>query len=612
MAVSVQEGNRRPPGPKLGPVDYLRLLRGTPLPDLVAAKGFGSADIVHFGLQGEHYYFVLAPDLVCDLFLRLARSTGKGRSTERSRPLLGDGLLTSEGDLHRRQRRLIQPAFHHAQIRAYARVMAEEAARLPAAGDWADGATRDVAADMAAVTLRIVGRTLFTTDLSGDADTVTEAATKLIHLHLRSQSLSRRDAGHAAAARPRGRGGRRRRAGPGGAADGDREPAGRRRRRLGAGHAAGRPGRGRRADVRPAGPGRGDDPPAGRARDDRQRADLDLAAARPAPGGGRPAARRGGRAARPPTADDLAALPWTNAVLAESMRVYPPAWASGRRVLADVTLGDWTLPAGSLASAVQWLTHRDPRWWPEPERFRPERWLDAEGAYDESAPGQPRGAYFPFGMGTRVCIGGAFARTEAALVLATLARAVGAGAGAGARGQAAAGDDPASPRRAADGAAPALIRSYRRGMTHAPALTRPPGPQLGPLELARLLRRRQMTELLERAARQSPGAGALPARRRARLPGEHAGAGPRAVRVAGPGDREGPRPGAGPAAARRRAADQRGRPAPAAAAADPAGLPPRPDRRVRGGHAGGGGRAAGAGRLGRRRRSATWPRTWPT
>jgi cytochrome P450 len=124
----------------------------------------------------------------------------------------------------------------------------------------------------------------------------------------------------------------------------------------------------------------------------------------------------------PPFAKDLAALPWTNAVLAEALRIYPPAWASGRRVLTDVTLGGWTVPAGSFARAVQWLTHRDPRWWPDPLAFRPERWLNAEGAYDESAPGQPRGAYFPFGMGTRVCIGGSFARTEAAMVLATLAR----------------------------------------------------------------------------------------------------------------------------------------------------------------------------------------------
>ncbi len=421
MSVSVQEEIRRPPGPKLGPLDYLRMLRGTPLPDLVAEKGYGSADVVHFSLQGEHYYFVLAPELVCDLFLRLAKQTGKGRSTERSRPLLGDGLLTSEGELHRRQRRLIQPAFHHTQIAGYARVMAEEAARL-ADRDWVDGATRDVAADMAAVTLRIVGRTLFTTDLSSDATAVTEAATRLIHLHARSLSVSRRLLGKlplpgrkaaAAATEELDRVVQRMvtesRAGGGAgdsvlamllaARDEDGEPMSDRLVRdevmtlLLAGHET-------TANALTWTWLLLDQHPEAAAR---LHAEVDAL-----PG--------------PPTADDLAALPWTNAVLAESMRVYPPAWASGRRVLADVTLGDWTLPAGSLASAVQWLTHRDPRWWPEPERFRPERWLDAEGAYDETAPGQPRGAYFPFGMGTRVCIGGSFARTEAALVLATLAR----------------------------------------------------------------------------------------------------------------------------------------------------------------------------------------------
>jgi cytochrome P450 len=80
------------------------------------------------------------------------------------------------------------------------------------------------------------------------------------------------------------------------------------------------------------------------------------------------------------------------------------------------------VPAGSIVTAVQWLTHRDARWWPDPLEFRPQRWTTADGRYDEAAPGQPRGAYFPFGMGNRVCIGGSFARAEAALVLATLAR----------------------------------------------------------------------------------------------------------------------------------------------------------------------------------------------
>ena len=425
MNVPVQEGIRRPPGPKLGPLDYVRMLRGTPVTDLVVEKGFGSADLVHLGMQGEHYYFALAPDLVCDLLLRLARSTGKGRSTVKSRPLLGDGLLTSEGDLHRRQRRLIQPAFHGAQIRGYARVMAEEATRLPARGDWTDGASRDVATDMAAVTLRIVGRTLFTTDLSADASTVTQAATKLIHLHQRSLSTGRQLLGRLPLPG--------RRAAQAAAADLDRvvqrmvTESREHRLSSGAGDSVlamllaardedGEPMSDRlvRDEVMTlllAGHETTanaltwtwlllDQHPAAAAR---LHAEVDAL-----PG--------------PPTVDDLAALPWTDAVLAESMRIWPPAWASGRRILEDVTLGDWPVPAGSLVSAVQWLTHRDPRWWPDPLEFRPERWLTPEGAYDESAPGQPRGAYFPFGMGTRVCIGGSFARTEATMVLATLAR----------------------------------------------------------------------------------------------------------------------------------------------------------------------------------------------
>jgi cytochrome P450 len=109
-------------------------------------------------------------------------------------------------------------------------------------------------------------------------------------------------------------------------------------------------------------------------------------------------------------------------VVAESMRLYPPAWVVGRRMRADAVLDGWTVPAGSIVAGSQWVTHRDARWWSEPLRFVPTRWIGPDGAFDEAAPGQPRGAYFPFGLGRRVCVGESFAWTEAMLVLAALAR----------------------------------------------------------------------------------------------------------------------------------------------------------------------------------------------
>ena len=123
-----------------------------------------------------------------------------------------------------------------------------------------------------------------------------------------------------------------------------------------------------------------------------------------------------------PRTEDVTRLPWVRAVVAETLRLYPPAWTIGRRLTEDVTVDQWTLPAGSLTVASQWVLHRDPRWWGDAASFRPDRWLDADGAFDESAPGQPRGAWFPFGLGARVCIGESFAWTEAVLLLATLAR----------------------------------------------------------------------------------------------------------------------------------------------------------------------------------------------
>jgi cytochrome P450 len=124
---------------------------------------------------------------------------------------------------------------------------------------------------------------------------------------------------------------------------------------------------------------------------------------------------------RLPVRDDVDRLPFTRQVIAESMRLYPPAWAVGRQATADVEVASASGPRLIRKDWVvlmsQWVTHRDPRWWPQPEKFDPGRWLPESGA---AAARRPRYAYYPFGGGPRSCIGEAFAWTEAMLVLAML------------------------------------------------------------------------------------------------------------------------------------------------------------------------------------------------
>jgi cytochrome P450 len=103
-------------------------------------------------------------------------------------------------------------------------------------------------------------------------------------------------------------------------------------------------------------------------------------------------------------------------VLSESMRLYPPAWAMGREVLEDVSVGPYRLRKGTSVFFSQYLVQRDPRWFPDPERFIPERFTA------EAKAGRPRFAYFPFGGGSRQCIGESFAWMEAVLSLATMAQ----------------------------------------------------------------------------------------------------------------------------------------------------------------------------------------------
>jgi cytochrome P450 len=392
----------------------MRSRRPTDLLERVATAG----PIAHFRLGAEHAYLLSAPDLVRELFGPLGRITHKGRGLEQAQVVLGTSLLTAEGDLHRRQRRLIQPAFHDAKIERYAGTMTAAATDL-AGRHWRPGQVRDVNVDMAELTLRIVGRTLFDSDLGGAAGAVSDS----LATFLAGAQRTMLPGGPYLLKLPL--------------------PYTRRLRRahatmddlvygLIAAHRAG----GDRGDVLSvllAARDENDAPmPDRQIRDevltlllaghettanalawtwyllDRHplaaatvHSEVDALPADPAYGD---------------------ALPRTRAAVAEAIRLYPPAWVIGRRLTQDATIGGWPIPAGSICAASPWITHRDPRYWPDAADYRPDRWITPAGDFDEAAPGQPRGAYFPFGGGRRICIGESFAWTEAVLVLATLAR----------------------------------------------------------------------------------------------------------------------------------------------------------------------------------------------
>jgi cytochrome P450 len=420
----------RPPGPH-GPAVVARLLARTPPNRVFSDVARAHGPVAHIRMAGEHVHLVSDPELVHELFLTRAREVMKGRGLQATRPLLGNGLLTSEGEFHLRQRRLVQPAFHRGRIESYATQMVQEGRRHSA--DWYDGREVDMVEEMTALTFAIVGRTLFGTDLTGDARSFGETLEELIEGF---GSLSAIGNERLVRLLPQGRELLAR------VEDLDivvQRIIDEHREGIAAGTAP--------EDLLTWMMQARDDQETtyGAAMTDEQLRDevmtLVLAghettamalswtwwllSSHPALDAWLQEELRevlgAGAALRDPSYADLAVLHRTRAVVAESIRLYPPAWIMGRRLLTDLTIGDWQVPSGSIVLASPWILHRDPAVWDRATSFVPQRWLGQDGRFEESVPGAPRGSWVPFGFGNRRCIGEQFAWTEATLLVAQLA-----------------------------------------------------------------------------------------------------------------------------------------------------------------------------------------------
>ena len=408
-----------PPGPKrklLGgnflafrrdPLSYLQSL----------AREHG--DIVFFRMGPQDVFFLNHPDYVKDVLVTHNQKFKKGRALQKSKRLLGEGLLTSEGDFHRRQRRLAQPAFHRQRLNAYARVMVDYAART--SGRWTDGQRVDMSQEMMRLTLAIVGKTLFDADVERDTGEVGAAMNEVMEmfdlLMLPYSELL------------------------------EKLPLPQTRRFLRVRE---------RLDAviyriinerRASGEDRGDllsmlllaedEEGDGEGMSNQQVRDeamtLFLAGHETTANAlawtwyllaqhpqvearlhkELDAVLENGRL---PAPEDLPRLPYAEMVISEVMRLYPPAWTVGRLVVKDYEVGGYLIPKGSLVLLSQYVTHHDARFYPEPERFDPERWMP------EVKNERPQFSYFPFGGGVRRCIGEGFAWMEATLLLAVLAK----------------------------------------------------------------------------------------------------------------------------------------------------------------------------------------------
>ena len=416
-----------------GPSFVRELLSGGPLRRnsaefmLETARRYG--DLNHYTAFGRHIYQLNHPELIADFFTKDAPNHHRNLVMQRSRDVLGTGLLTSEEPFHMRQRRLAQPAFLRQRIAGYADVISGKT--LEMTGRWRAGQTRDLHADMMELALRIVGKTLFDLDTlaaPGEPDSIAAMAAAvdsfMSFMPLAFLPMSRQIQRSPIPAMRRLREGK---------AYLDRLIY-----RMIAERRADPTDRGDLLSMLLSatdaeGDGNGE---AGSRMTDEQLRDecvtIILAGHETTANalsfalyllGRHPEVQRrlaeeatavlGGRA---PAAADYGRLALATQVFAEAMRLYPPVWVTGRECATPYRIAGYEIPRGAAVLAPQFAVQRDARFYPEPERFDPARFAEAAKA------GRPRQSYFPFGGGSRQCIAEGLAWMEGTFVLAVLAR----------------------------------------------------------------------------------------------------------------------------------------------------------------------------------------------
>jgi cytochrome P450 len=421
-------GYRFPPGLKLNLPFYLpyRFFQpGNPIALFEhLTETYGPT--THYRLGRAHIVFTTEPEFIREILVNQPQNFIKERTQRRMKILLGEGLITSDGEMQKRQRRIVAPAFHRQRVQAYGGLMAASAAAMRM--QWWPGEPVDIASQMMLLTLEIVARTLFNTGVNSDVLEINDQVNIVMELYNYLIALPRAEAYlHF----PIPRLARFRRA---------RNRLHAVVERMIAEHRADGVDRGDLLSMMLASrdgesdhSGMTDEQirdevltiflagyetvanaltwtwyllsqnPAAEAR---FHAEVDEVLGRE-DGNGR---------GRLPAVADLPRLRYTEMVFSEAMRLYPPAWAMGRASITDIELGPYRLPPGTSFLFSQYIVQRSARYFPDPLRFDPNRFLP------ENKANRPRFAYFPFGAGPRQCIGEAFAWMEGVLILATIAQ----------------------------------------------------------------------------------------------------------------------------------------------------------------------------------------------